>query len=285
MYWRIFTILSLLLLCLGTSAPSNADFLRKMLNCDDPSSPGYWVRCRNIGSGSSGGGSSRPTTAPKPSQPAPGPDTAGTSAPPGGAVRATRAFAGPGQFPPTAFAAYGIVVFRSRASEFDLDRHQIICEAYVNSIPHESEVETENKDQMVTVWPLDSDTVADEINAADRGAACDKAIENYGQVTAIENLKHARNAGWESDNQGPFLLAWSPPATRGRRDAVVLSADLSAVRTYEDAIAIMQRWTDDIEGNPDLWRSGWSLEKLRRQLQVWLDLYGSDILRVVQGAG
>jgi peptidoglycan hydrolase-like protein with peptidoglycan-binding domain len=46
----------------------------------------------------------------------------------------TRAFAGPGQFPPSGFRGYGFVAFPAGASDYDLDRHMVICQAYFTSI-------------------------------------------------------------------------------------------------------------------------------------------------------
>jgi hypothetical protein len=55
-------------------------------------------------------------------------------------VIASRLFAGPDQYPPEEFAAYGILAFRSRASSQDRARHLMICEAYAATLPHADEL-------------------------------------------------------------------------------------------------------------------------------------------------
>lgn len=81
-------------------------------------------------------------------------------------VKASRIFAGPGQYPPAEFAAYGIVAFRTLAAPDDRAHYELICEAYVRSLLHVSELDVPPAEQMVTVWPVDSDAVAYRINEA-----------------------------------------------------------------------------------------------------------------------
>ena len=69
----------------------------------------------------------------------------------------SRFFAGPNQYPPREFAAYGILAFRSRPSSYNRDRYSMICEAYATALPHASELAVPRGKQMVTVWPLNSD--------------------------------------------------------------------------------------------------------------------------------
>src|SRR5690349_14864524 len=79
-------------------------------------------------------------------------------------VYASRLFAGPEQYPPKLFAAYGILAFPARASSYDRDRYMMICEAYIAGLPSTYEVGKPKWDQMVTVWPVISDEQANAIN-------------------------------------------------------------------------------------------------------------------------
>ena len=81
--------------------------------------------------------------------------------------RASRIFAGPGQYPPEAFAAYAVVAFHTRATSRDRDRYMMVCEAYVSAIPHAGELELPPDQQLATVWPVTDDAVADEIGATE----------------------------------------------------------------------------------------------------------------------
>ena len=76
-------------------------------------------------------------------------------------VRAARIFAGPTQYPPEDFAAYGILAFRARASLYDHDRHSMMCQAYASGLPHTTELSIPDSQQMVTVWPVDSENRAE----------------------------------------------------------------------------------------------------------------------------
>jgi hypothetical protein len=55
-------------------------------------------------------------------------------------ILASRLFAGPTQYPPTDFAAYGIVAFKTRATAEDKPRYEMICNAYVAGLLHVSDV-------------------------------------------------------------------------------------------------------------------------------------------------
>jgi hypothetical protein len=199
---------------------------------------------------------------------------------PGGDERvvASRLFAEPKQYPPEDFAAYGILAFRSRASTHDRDRHLLICEAYVASLPHESELNVDIADQMVTVWPVDSGASAAALNRMPREGICDKAIDSYGLALALQAIGDAELAGMDLSGIGPFLLAWSPAADKGKRDALVLVADLSDVTTYRQVQELLQGWSREIEQDPLLWRRGWDLEAVRLEIRLWADRYGSRIL-------
>jgi hypothetical protein len=122
-------------------------------------------------------------------------------------IRSSRLFAGPNQYPPEEFAAYGIVAFRSRASSRDRDRHLMICEAYIAGLPHASELRIERDEQMVTVWPADTDANANKLNGMPRSNICETAVDSYGLTTSLQSIKEAE-ASKNSDISGigPFCL-------------------------------------------------------------------------------
>jgi hypothetical protein len=197
-------------------------------------------------------------------------------------VVASRVFAGPTQFPPEGFAAYGILAFRSAATPQSRGRHVMICEAYVAGLPHApklvSEFEVDFIDQMVTVWPVDDDSTSDKLNRLPQEGLCDTAIGSYGLETALLALKHAELAGADVSGIGPYLLAWSPSDKKGKRDALVLVADMSGVTTDRQANEMLLSWSRDIELDPRLWRNGWDVQRLLFKFRLWLDDYGPKIL-------
>ena len=131
---------------------------------------------------------------------------------------------------------------------------------------------------MVTVWPIDTDEKADALNGMRRNKICGVAVDRYGLVIALQTLKDAELAGVTTAGIGPFLLAWSPSSAKGQQDALVLVSNLSNVTTFRQAQEIFLKWSREIEQNPQLWRDGWNLEKLRTEIRLWVDQYGPQIL-------
>lgn len=200
-----------------------------------------------------------------------------------GAVKASRLFAGPNQFPPQAFAAYGVVAFRARATSVERGRHFMLCEAYVATLPRSDELGLPVEEQMVTVWPISDDQTADELNALGRSDGCETAIARYGLATSLQALRDAGEARIGRDRRGPFLLAWAPAIDKGKPDALMLIADLSDVTTASQAEAVFVYWRNDIEANPEFWGQGWNVEQLRLAIQLWVDRFGSQIFSVLGG--
>lgn len=186
---------------------------------------------------------------------------------------ATRAFAGPSQFPPSAYRAYGMVVFKTRASRFDRDRHVEACEAYVSALAQTTEADVPRDQQMVTVWPVSRDAVADEINPLHGAAACEPAIDNYGLVQAHNALRilqgygHA-GGGYDTGGRGPFLVAWTPGGHIAEPESIALLVDLSQVEGGAALVDAMALWRDRIQSDPELWRAEdvrpGLIERLRR---------------------
>jgi hypothetical protein len=201
-------------------------------------------------------------------------------------VRASRVFTGPEQYPPKDFAAYGIVAFRSAPTDYDSDRFLLVCEAYSASLPHTHDLKNVSRDeQMVTVWPVTSIQTADGLNAGyqDKKVACEGAVGNYNLVTARQAIREAELAGVEVSGRGPYLLAWSPARTKGKKDALVLVANLSDKTTYDDVRDVFMWWAEKIEQNPELWKERWNIEKVRVVVREWADKFGPMILSLVMG--
>ena len=205
-------------------------------------------------------------------------------------VYASRKFAGPNEFPPEDYAAYGILAFETDPVEGTRDtreRREMICRAYVAAIPHTDEVTAASRPinvQMVTVWPVKDGDHLTDINQLEVGPACSTAVRHYDVITASDAVRHARAAGVEFDDGiGPYLLAWSPARTKGEADAVVLRLDLSKIRRPEQARRLMKRWRDEIERRPELWLDGWQEERVVIVIRDFADDFGEGILSFFGG--
>ena len=210
------------------------------------------------------------------------------SAPP--AVRASRLFAGPEQYPPEDFAAYGILAFRSGATSQSEQRYLAICEGFLAGLPAAAELANRDiplEEQMATVWPLDDVGLANHVNGTNPDSVprelCGDIVTGIDLITSLDAIAMAEMAASEGesfDGAGPYLIAWSPSTDVGQPDVPVLIWDLSDVTTIEEATRQFVDWADEIVENPDLWRDGWGLDRLRATLRQWADKYGPAILRV-----
>jgi hypothetical protein len=201
-------------------------------------------------------------------------------------VRASRVFAGPNQYPPASFRAYGILAFPTRATPADQKRQVMFCNEYEADLPHVSEVPIPPSQQMVTVWPLEAADQAERLNRAPRDPrGCDYAVEHYGLVVALEAMNQADLTDEEKAEGGPFLLAWSPAAEKGKKPALVLKVDLSQITEAKDAKSLFIKWRQDIERDPRTWDRGWNVELVRDKLRYWLNDYGPKIFSLVKVGG
>ncbi|TBH34599.1 hypothetical protein ELG66_00985 [Rhizobium leguminosarum] len=189
---------------------------------------------------------------------------------------ATRVFAGPNEYPPKAFAAYGIVALRSLPSVFDAARYKNICLAYFNTLPPIPKDVAPSK-QMVTVWPVMKDKTAKRINGIGADKACDIALSEYNLLLGHSSIQMAKLQNQDIDGVGPYLLAWSPSEKYGTDKAVILVADFSDVQTYEQAQRVMVAWVNDIESDPDIWEKEFTLDRVRMKIKAIVDRYGTDI--------
>ncbi len=202
----------------------------------------------------------------------------------------TRLFSGPRGFPPDGFPAYGIVAFPIRPEGENTTRAIMICGAYLSTFRHSEEAlrrytGSSRSDQMVTVWPVTTDSAATQLNQAPRRGLCDHAVSNYDFGGAKEAIEQGRLARGMSTKRGPFLLAWAPGADKGDPGAPVLTADLSNVETTEEAAEYFLRWHEDIEDDPRLWPGSWSVERFRQVGHEWFNRTGKVILSLVPGEG
>lgn len=194
-------------------------------------------------------------------------------------IRASRIFSGPGQYPPSDFAAYGIVAFPSLAMPSDRDRHVMICEAYVATLPNASDIEIPRSEQMVTVWPVETNATGERLTLDPPKSLCDEAVSSYSQLMALRALRLAeRLEPVITEGRGPYLLAWSPGNQHGTSEAHILRVDMSRVATHDQALEVFRQWVRDIEGNPELWQRGWSLERLRIVVRDWADDMGRILI-------
>jgi len=198
-------------------------------------------------------------------------------------VLPTRVFAGPDQYPPKYFAAYGIVAFPVKATKDKIPRYTIICEAYISTFLSYTDVRTPLNRQIVTVWPIESDKEATQINVMRLSDVCDAAVSHYGLLTAQEAIADAKKSNARIDGLGPFLLAWSPSEQKGKSDVLVLVSDMSEVTTTEQAQRLFIQWAHDIEENPELWEKGWNVDKLKTVIRLWVDKYGQQLLQLAGG--
>jgi hypothetical protein len=197
----------------------------------------------------------------------------------------SRIFAGPTQYPPTSFAAYGVVAFPSRAAPEEIERYRMICEAYITTLPHFSELHRSLDKQMVTVWPIGSDEEAAHLNAEPLDDTCKSAVQHYGLLASLKAIRDARLSNGTINGRGPFLLAWSPAAQRAQVGSLVLISNLSDVTTLEQAKGLLSSWSSDIQKNPDIWEKGWNIDKLKLVIRLWADKYGTQFLELVGAKG
>jgi hypothetical protein len=190
-------------------------------------------------------------------------------------VLPTRAFLPPHDLPPN-FAAYGIVAFAEKAMSSTSARHRAVCEAFLASLPPSSLASVPTQQQMVTVWPVDSMTVPEQLKRANPD--CDVAISHYDLPTALTALKEARTQQHsEFLGQGPYLLGWAPSSTKGQKDALVLIVDLSNARTSAELLERFKFWREQIEQKPELWRRGWDKPGVLALIRNWADRWGTMI--------
>ena len=192
---------------------------------------------------------------------------------------ATSVFVGPHNYPPREYGAYEIVAFPSAQTSDTRPRFIKVCEAYVATLPPASTATVSLDQQMATVWPVTTPELAErlsrETDALARRNGCGEAVDRYDLQTSLTAL---RQSGSRRPGNGPFLLAWSPASTKGKKDALVLVADLSNLETDQEFLARFQSWRDDIESNPEIFKQQWTVDRLVTTIRNWADHWGNIFL-------
>ena len=130
---------------------------------------------------------------------------------------------------------------------------------------------------MLTIWPLET--------AGKRDAKlndCDYLLNNYDLYGGLSAIQDADRQGSTLTGRGPYLVGWSPSNTRGVRDAVVLVIDMSSIESQQSFDEMFLIWQKRIVEDPELWRSGFSAERLRLAIRDFVDKYGQTILDSVK---
>ena len=197
---------------------------------------------------------------------------------------ASRTFVGPDPLPPKGLGAYGIVAFPARIPQDTEKRALMVCRAYWATLPEVSELSAPLRMQMVTVWPVNDQSLAAKISAQRDVGICQDAVRHYHLPTALAALKQADPRAGAFQDRGPYLLAWSPASKKGEIGAVVLIADLSSATTFDQFSEYFRKWREDIEQSPDLWQNGWSIDGVRIAIRDWADRWGESILTMANGS-
>jgi hypothetical protein len=203
-------------------------------------------------------------------------------------VRASRIFAGPGQYPPSNFSAYGIVAFQALPTDKgETSRYENICKGFLSAIPTSNTLikhGISTSKQMVTVWPLNNIKLADSLNpVAGLSGQCLPVTRSIDLVVSLSAIRSARavmsNAAFSG--RGPYVIAWAPAKLAGNPRASVLVLDMSSVTTSAQAVEMFRDWAEKIEKNPALWRRGWDFSQIRVILRLWADRWGPVMLTFI----
>jgi len=187
------------------------------------------------------------------------------------------------QIPPPGAGAYGIVVFQSKATPANRDKLVMVCHSFVAFFPRGKDSNVPVVDQMITIWPID-DPTSSRVIADD----CDYVIDHY-DLTAAESAvrdAHRQQPQATFEGDGPYLIGWSPSNTRGVPDKLVLVIDMSADNSQASIDHKFLFWKDQIVEDPQKWRSGFSLDRVRTAIHDFADQYGQamlDAIKLVDG--
>jgi hypothetical protein len=215
-----------------------------------------------------------------------GPGGAGfESAPIGGSSNATpltpvREYLRAADIPPRDAGAYGLVVFQSKPTDANRTKLKMVCKSFQAFFPRGETSGVPIQDQMITVWPLDNPKAEKAISDD-----CDFVLDHYDLVASESAMNDARKQNASFDGEGPYLVGWSPSNSRGLPDKLVLVVDMSADNTQEAIDHKFLFWKNKIVENPSLWRSGWSLERVRMAIKEFADQYGNDIMNAIKIVG
>jgi hypothetical protein len=175
------------------------------------------------------------------------------------------------EIPPTGIGAYGVVSFQALPTAETRARLLMVCEAFKAYLPKQSEVagSVALKDQMLTIWPLDTPGAAPALSDD-----CAYVISHYDLQGGLLAIRDAQRQGARLHGAGPYLIGWSPSDTRGKPDKVVLIVDLSDHTSQDSINADFQYWRQEVIENPSLWKSGLHIQSIKDSVRDFFDKYG-----------
>ena len=195
------------------------------------------------------------------------------------ALRPVRAYLRAAEVPPPTVGAYGLVAFRAKPTSSTRARLLMACAAFTASLPRQQDLAgvVPTSEQMVTIWPLDEPDAPQAKNDD-----CDFLIDHYELYGGVSAIEDADRRGATLNGEGPYLIGWSPSNARGVPDQVVLVVDLSGFESQDSFNSAFLFWQKKIVEDPQLWRSGFMVERIRLALRDFVDRYGNDILSAVK---
>ncbi len=205
---------------------------------------------------------------------APMPTGAGPPPPLPPSLEPVRALITPSEMPPAGVPAYGMVAFGALPLPEDRPRFDAVCQAFRSTLlTHGQVAGTPVAAQMITFWP-----VRDHEGLAGDDPPCEAMIERYDLKAGLDAIRDADTRREQlAARRGPFLIAWSPSASRAKPDAVILVIDMSAMSSADSFQDVFVTWRQKIIDDPKFWRGGFSLETIRLALRDALDTYGARL--------
>lgn len=186
------------------------------------------------------------------------------------------------EIPPDGVGAYGIIAFKSKGTSATRSKLMMVCASFIAHFPPNDSIPATVplSDRMITIWPLD-DPEAEKAKADD----CDYVVDHFDLYAAESAIADAELQHADFSGEGPFLIGWSPSNTRGVPNDLVLVVDMSADNTQERIDRDFTFWKDKIVEDPPLWRSGFSMERVRVAIHDFADQYGSDVIDAIKLVG
>lgn len=181
----------------------------------------------------------------------------------------TRDVLAAGQLPASGYGAYGYVVFTKRPPVIQLSREEAFCTAYVSGLePASSYRSIPKANLMPTYWLLEAGRA--------HASSCESLLTGYDYARA----KTIASTVSKLDAIGPLLVAWRVPFEQAEgQEALVL--DLSKIRQDQFTEAV-GTWSSRITRTPDLWATGFNVEKIRLEFKSFLNEYGDSVVSVIE---
>jgi hypothetical protein len=186
-----------------------------------------------------------------------------------------RAFLPAKDIPPPNLGGYGVVALKAKATPASKERLEMLCQSFLATLPPQQSLPASipTNQQMITIWPID-DPQAVRPGYED----CELLLDHYDLYGGQSAIADAIAQGNNLSGRGPFLIGWAPSNSRYIPDAVVLVVDMSQFDTQVSFDDAMPFWQKKIVKNPELWKSGFSIELIRLAIRDFVDHYGAGIL-------